>query len=295
MTEEKVSVVMPVFNGEKTIRLALASLLLQTYKNWECIIVNDGSSDGTRAILDSLADSRFKVYHLDKNIGRSAARDVALSYVDGKYLSYLDADDMLHPNKLQLQVEYLRSHSDCSLVACGYTIIDDKLCATRVKRLTSDYQIVTPYKYGNSMLFLPHLAMVYVDKAKQISYNPLLDVGEDYDYFSRYLDGGKYAVLGVSLYYYFVGATTSKKLLTYQLHSFRMSRVFFRNRLYLKAFKHFVRRLFKLLCYMFILPFIDANTLVEKRESGCPLTVQEQDVYDSNLREIKKISQLLEL
>ena len=69
-----VCLVMPVYNGEKTIKYALASILRQTYDNWICIIVNDGSTDGTRQILDSISDSRFRIYHMEKNVGRGMAK-----------------------------------------------------------------------------------------------------------------------------------------------------------------------------------------------------------------------------
>ena len=76
--EPLVSVVMPVFNGSSTIRLALSSLVYQEYKNWECIIVNDGSTDDTINIIESFGDPRIKLTNLDKNRGRGFARDIAI-------------------------------------------------------------------------------------------------------------------------------------------------------------------------------------------------------------------------
>ncbi len=114
-----VSIIMPVYNGASTIRLALQSLLVQTYSNWLCIIVNDGSTDGTKEILDSLTDSRFKVYHLPKNMGRGYARQVALDHVEGEFIAYLDADDFYHREKIQRQMDVMISDFTIDLVACG--------------------------------------------------------------------------------------------------------------------------------------------------------------------------------
>ena len=72
----KVSVIMPVYNGEQTLKYAIASLMRQTYENWICIIVNDGSTDNTRVILDSLIDPRFQIYHLEKNGYKRAEREI---------------------------------------------------------------------------------------------------------------------------------------------------------------------------------------------------------------------------
>ena len=71
---KKVSIMMPVYNGLPLIKASVESILKQTYTNWECIIVDDGSTDGTSAYLDSLSDSRFVVHHFVKNQGRPVAR-----------------------------------------------------------------------------------------------------------------------------------------------------------------------------------------------------------------------------
>ena len=112
----KVSVIMPVYNGEKTIRKAVASLLLQSYEDWELVIVNDGSTDRTKDIIDSLCDNRIKVVHLKKNMGRGYARGIALEHVSGEYLAYLDADDMMHKEKLMSEVEVLENDKKIMLV-----------------------------------------------------------------------------------------------------------------------------------------------------------------------------------
>ena len=82
-----VTIMMPVFNGLKLIHASIASLLAQTYSNWECIIVDDGSTDGTSEYLDSLQDIRFRVVHFKENLGRPFARQKALELANGKYLA----------------------------------------------------------------------------------------------------------------------------------------------------------------------------------------------------------------
>jgi glycosyltransferase involved in cell wall biosynthesis len=116
----KVSVIIPVYNVEKYLRRALDSILSQTCKDWEAILVDDGSTDGSGRIADEYAasDQRFKVVH-KANGGLSDARNAGLENINGEYLIFLDADDFLHPQLMELCLEAaLRDQSD--LVAYTY-------------------------------------------------------------------------------------------------------------------------------------------------------------------------------
>lgn len=98
----KFSVIIPVYNAEKYLRICLDSVLAQTFGDWECICVDDGSTDGSAAILDEYAakDSRFRVIH-KKNEGVCVARNVALGIAQGERISCLDADDEYAPWRLE--------------------------------------------------------------------------------------------------------------------------------------------------------------------------------------------------
>lgn len=123
-----VSVMMPVYNGLPMIKASVTSLLNQTYTDWECIIVDDGSTDGTSEFLDTLTDSRFKVVHLHNNSGRAIARQTALDAAHGEFIAMLDADDLYHPDKLKRQVDFLINHPEISLVSsaiCSFGTASD--------------------------------------------------------------------------------------------------------------------------------------------------------------------------
>ncbi len=104
----KVSVILPVYNNAPYLERCLDSLIAQTHQNWEAICVNDGSKDDGGKILDRYAaeDSRFKVIH-KKNEGVSIARNLALELVDGKYISFVDGDDFLHPQCFEICVKLM--------------------------------------------------------------------------------------------------------------------------------------------------------------------------------------------
>jgi len=120
-----VSVVMAVFNGERHLREAIDSVLGQTLRDFELIIVDDGSSDGTRAIIESYDDARICRIDNDRNIGLSRSLNRGIAAARGRYIARLDADDVSEPTRLDEQVYFLRSHPDVSIVGCRYAIIDD--------------------------------------------------------------------------------------------------------------------------------------------------------------------------
>jgi len=98
----KFSVIIPVYNAERYLREALDSVLAQTYADWECVCVDDGSTDGSGAILDEYAvrDARFRVIH-QSNAGVATARNVGLAAAGGEWIGWLDADDVYAPCRLE--------------------------------------------------------------------------------------------------------------------------------------------------------------------------------------------------
>lgn len=289
MKEPKVCVIMPVYNGEKTIKLALASLLNQSYTNWECVIVNDGSTDGTRKILDSLKDPRFRVFNLDKNCGRGVARDEALKWSEGDYLAYLDADDMMHKDKLKVQVEFMETNPDIQMVSCGCLTMNENFEALRASGRT-DFVSDNIMKYGQALPLLLPAIMVRLDRAKIFSYNHFLDVGEDYDYFARYCEGYKYAKVGKPYYYYLTGGISAKKIMYYQTNSLRLDLVIWQRGMYLKAISNILKRCTKILLYSILLPIIGVDRLVNNRGIKKDVTTTELEVFNKEVTAIKSIS-----
>ena len=110
----KVSVIIPIYNVEKYLGRALDSLLAQSYQDWEAILVDDGSTDGSATIARQYQDkdNRF-ILTSQQNQGQAVARNNALKMVSGDYVMYLDPDDMLHPQAMEICVKAsLRDGSD---------------------------------------------------------------------------------------------------------------------------------------------------------------------------------------
>lgn len=116
----KVSIIVPVFKAERYLRQCIESILTQTFTDWECILVDDGSPDHSGAICDEYAarDARIRVIHKE-NGGVSSARNVALGRMTGKWLTFVDSDDCLYPNALQRWVE-VAEQNNLDLIQCHF-------------------------------------------------------------------------------------------------------------------------------------------------------------------------------
>lgn len=113
----EISVLMPVYNAELYVREAVDSILNQTFTDFEFIIIDDCSTDGSYEVLKSITDDRIKLYRNDKNLNKSETRNKGLRLAKGKYLALMDADDINKPQRLKVQYDFLESHPEIDM--CG--------------------------------------------------------------------------------------------------------------------------------------------------------------------------------
>ena len=115
-TKRMISIIMPVYNSEKYVSEAIMSVCKQSYKNWELLIVNDGSTDHTQEIIDNYAkkDPRIKVFHR-KNEGVSMARNYALNQICGDYVTFIDSDDVYHTDRLKRMLQVFEQYMNCDI------------------------------------------------------------------------------------------------------------------------------------------------------------------------------------
>lgn len=105
-----VSVVMPTHNKGRYIRESIDSVVRQTYEDWELIVVDDGSTDDTEVILKQYTDNRIRVYRNEINRGAAYSRNLALNKARGKWVAFLDSDDVWYEEKLRMQLEFMCEH-----------------------------------------------------------------------------------------------------------------------------------------------------------------------------------------
>lgn len=126
MLTSKVSIIIPAYNAELFIRETLRSVLLQSYKNFEVIVVNDGSTDKTKDIINEFVSADKRFYLIEKeNGGAASARNLGVEKAKGDLIAFLDSDDLWHPDKLLKQVQYLEKYPQAGFVSCLAVIINE--------------------------------------------------------------------------------------------------------------------------------------------------------------------------
>jgi len=224
-----ISVVIPVFNGEHFIASAIESVLAQTYKNVEIIVVNDGSTDGTEEILKGYQDKITLLFQ--KNAGQSSARNYGIKKAKGQFIALLDADDLFVSNKLVKQMDLI-SKNNLEICCSEFETIDENDAFIRnvsVPALDMN-QALDKFLEGNfictsTMIFKKDL----FEKLEGFDVN--LQGAEDGDLWFRMLTTG--ARLGC----------VRENLLKYRLHSGNYSKNFFkmmqfRNKVHLRQYEY---------------------------------------------------------
>jgi glycosyltransferase involved in cell wall biosynthesis len=129
-----VSIIMPAYNCEHFIRKAIDSVLAQEYGNFELLIADDASTDGTKALIDSIEDKRIKTFHNSFNQGYLKTCNKLFNVCSGDLIAFQDADDVSAKDRLKKQVEFLRDNNDVALCGTNLTMIDEegheKWCTT---------------------------------------------------------------------------------------------------------------------------------------------------------------------
>lgn len=191
-----VSIIMPVYNGERFVSVAIESVLGQTMTDWELIVIDDGSTDQTPFRIRCYNDARIR-YVSQQNAGRSTARNHGLDLARGEYVLFLDADDTLLPECLEIHLAYVTSHprcdgsiSDCELVdESGNTIVHQ---STLRQRFVPNYgilprdgvEIFDPLVVSAPLIGAPHTVMVRLETINRghSRFDPEMFMGEDWDF-----------------------------------------------------------------------------------------------------------------
>lgn len=174
-----VSIIMPAYNSEKFIGFSIESVLKQTLKNWELIIINDGSTDNTKKIIEEFKkkDERIKVINLPMNKGIANARNVGIEKAKGKYISFLDSDDCWNIEKLTKQIKYMEINS-LNFTFTDYNIMDEygKVTGSKINSKVSkvNYKELLKTNRIGCLTVVVNAEIIKGSKFKQIKH-------EDYD------------------------------------------------------------------------------------------------------------------
>jgi len=229
---------MPAYNAQETISRALKSLQFQSYSNWNCIIVDDGSTDATVKIVEEFIvnDNRFKVVKMEKNMGRGFARKLALSYClknDCDFIAMLDADDWYYPNKLKDQVDKFIKNPDIDVISCRMAVVDKNSNIIGVRGNVNN-PVSTFYQPSN--VPMPHASTMFRKSiVGENTYDTSLKYGQDMDFLRRILLGRKYLLINEVGYVYEEGYSNNflKSFLSYFYSAKSYSKFFKRFKLFI--------------------------------------------------------------
>lgn len=178
-----VTVLLPVYNAGEHLRAAVLSILGQSHDDIELLAINDGSTDGSGDVLDSIDDDRMRVIH-QENHGLAETLNIGLRHASHEFVARMDQDDLSLPGRLEAQVRVLSSRPEVGAVACCYELMDESGVRTGSVHLPADDDYLARQLYFRNVL--PHGAMMLRRSA-------VLDVGgyrsigpaEDYDLWTR--------------------------------------------------------------------------------------------------------------
>jgi glycosyltransferase involved in cell wall biosynthesis len=179
----KATVLMPVYNGASYLREAIDSILAQTFVDFEFLIVNDGSTDNSNALIDAYRDPRIRHLQMKTNGGIVKALNHGLENAQGELVVRMDADDIALPHRLQRLVEFMDAHSDVGVCGSWVEYFGNK--AGIVKTAVTHNEIIWNLTSG-SPLFHPTVAIrSEVLKRHQLKYSETVLHAEDYDLWER--------------------------------------------------------------------------------------------------------------
>lgn len=193
----KVSVIIPTYNRAKFICETLDSVLAQTFKDWECIVVDDGSTDNTDQVIAEYLnkDFRFKYFKRppDRVKGGCTCRNIGLEQSEGEYIQFLDSDDLISINKLEEQIRVLEIAGPSTIATCKWGGFSDSSKLTvksyRPTYISTNTVLDLFYSFGKHSTYLP--SHTYLVSKKVISkagnWNESLKNNQDGEFFSRVL------------------------------------------------------------------------------------------------------------
>nr|WP_269151535.1 glycosyltransferase [Sutcliffiella horikoshii] len=235
---------MAVYNGKEHLYEAINGIANQTYNNWECIIVNDGSQDSTKEILNSLHDKRFKVIHLKKNHGAANALNTGIAQAKGEWIAIHDADDISLSNRIEQQINHVKKNPDlvavCSHIRCfsNDVSVSQKVLfqyAYNRNSLNTNKEIQSYLFYGCPIC---HGSVLFSKNAfyKAGGYNNNYKIAYDYDLWSRLSFVGPIENIPEVLYEYRIyhDSLSNKNIIQTGIESIKISneyinRYFFKN------------------------------------------------------------------
>ena len=183
-----VSVLMPVYNGEKFLKEATKSVLHQSFGDFEFIIINDGSKDNTEEIIEDFAkkDNRIVYEKNEKNMGISYTLNKGMRLANGKYIARMDADDISEPERLEKQFEYMENNPNCGVLGTNYvSFYEDTKETFNIVKPENDREIKLCGLFDREFCHPAVMMRTDVFRENGLEYNPEYNGAEDFELWKR--------------------------------------------------------------------------------------------------------------
>ncbi len=184
----KITVLMSVYNGEQYLRESIDSILNQTYKDFEFIIIDDSSTDKTPEILNSFEDSRIKLVRNQTNLGLTKSLNIGLGVARGAYVARMDADDIALPQRLEVEQTFLDSRQDIVCVGAALVLIDKLGQKVGAKKVLEDLEIIRFRMIVANQLAHPTVMFRRLIILEIGGYDESFKYVQDYDLWSRLIE-----------------------------------------------------------------------------------------------------------
>jgi glycosyltransferase involved in cell wall biosynthesis len=219
MNNCKVSILIPLYNAEKYIAETIQSAINQTWPNKEIIIVDDGSTDRSYEIAKSYESGNIKVYK-NKGKGACAARNMAFELSVGNYIQYLDADDLLSPNKIEEQLKVIAKLGNDTIASCSWARFCNNIQDAKLKIRKIDKNYANPIEclidsWNGGEMTAQHCWLTPRNTLlKAGKWNEMLDANQDGEFFCRVLLNAKYIKFASTIVYYRITPNSITKQLS---------------------------------------------------------------------------------
>lgn len=216
MEKDLISIIIPVYNSERYIRKCIKSIINQTYKNIEIVLINDGSTDNSHKICNELCKKYSNITLINqKHIGVSAARNEGIKIASGEYISFIDSDDWVSKSHYEMLIHDIKKHKTdfaCSRfrfvykeyhfnkIKCKNSIV---IPANEVYVYTCYADVVNDEGFGESSIYGKLFKSSIVNSPNKLFYDESLCLGEDFVWLSKYVERSKNASMNFTVSYFY--------------------------------------------------------------------------------------------
>lgn len=215
MVKPKVSIVLPTYNGSRFIEESIESCLQQTLTDWELVVVDDGSTDDTSAIVQKYvdADSRIRLIQNRQNLKLPKSLNVGFVDAKGEYFTWISDDNLFRPDALQKMSDFLDVNADVDFVYSDYSLIDETGAVIKSCQVSEPYNLIVVNSVGSSFLYRRQVHETLG------GYDEDLFMLEDYDFWLRAACQHKLVTFHEDLYLYRTHGNTLSSQHGSQIHS----------------------------------------------------------------------------